>query len=237
MARHSIKTKAEEPVIVIIPAAGMGRRMKSYGAKPLLQVNQETLLRRQVRIIKSVVQNPEFVIVCGFQCDKVMDACPVDFIKLENERYDSTNVARSLSIALRAVPSKRVLIVNGDLVFDKCILQEMDFSQSCISLCTDPDKDTEVGCVVDQEGNLTNMMYDLPHKWNQILYLQDKELEEFKKQCFNRKNSKMFCFEIINKVISKGHKVKCFSHRSGKVIDIDTSKDLVKANKYYDINR
>ena len=47
----------------------------------------------------------------------------------------------------------------------------------------------------------------------------------------------MFCFEIINKVISKGNKVKCFSHERGKVMDIDTSKDLVKANKYYDINR
>ncbi len=237
MAKHDIKTNAEDSIMVVIPAAGVGRRMKSYGPKPLLQINRETVLKRQIRIVKTVIANPKFTIVCGFECDKVMDSCPDYVIRLENENYDKTNIARSLSIALRSINSRRVLIINGDLAFDKLAISNLDFNSSCISASEDLDKESEVGCIVDGEGNLTNMMYDLPLKWNQITYLQDAALEEFKKQCFNRKHSKLFSFEIMNKVISKGHKIKCIVNEQCKVIDIDTSKDLIKANKYYDTNR
>ena len=72
-------------------------------------------------------------------------------------------------------------------------------------------------------------MYDLDLKWNQIIYLQSKELDMFKTICKKRKNSKMFLFEIINKVIDKGGKIKCIVNDEVRVIDVDTSKDLLRA--------
>ena len=73
------------------------------------------------------------------------------------------------------------------------------------------------------------MMYDLDLKWNQIIYLQSKELDIFKTICKKRKNNKLFLFEIINKVIDKGGKIKCIVNDEVKVIDVDTSKDLLRA--------
>ena len=74
------------------------------------------------------------------------------------------------------------------------------------------------------------MMYDLDMKWNQMIYLQGRELEIFKKECQDRKNKKKFGFEIINNVIDSGGKIKCIVDKSIKVVDIDTSKDLLRAS-------
>ena len=87
----------------------------------------------------------------------------------------------------------------------------------------------EVGCIVNSRGNLENMMYDLPMKWGQIAYFQDKELEILRSVACNKKNRKLFMFEIINKVIEKGGIFKCVEDPSVNIVDVDTSKDIKKA--------
>ena len=57
----------------------------------------------------------------------------------------------------------------------------MDFSTSSTSASLDQERNNEVVCIFDNEKNIVNMMYDLETKWNQIIYLQGRELEIFKK--------------------------------------------------------
>ena len=87
----------------------------------------------------------------------------------------------------------------------------------------------EVGCIINDKGYLEHMMYDLPKKWNQILYLTGKELEKFKKISWDTKNKTIFGFEAINKLIQSDNKIKCIDDPKAIVIDIDTSKDLERA--------
>jgi choline kinase len=230
MANHKIRSKKDTNITVIIPSAGEGRRMKSYGPKSLIDLTRENILQRQIRIINKVLDNVSFIMVAGFDCDKLMDSCPDYFLKLENESYDITNVSRSISLALRAVKTERVLIVYGDLVFNDLALSRMDYSTSCTSASRDEYRQHEVGCIVGADGNMVNMMYDLETKWNQILYLEGNELSLFKKICQERKNKKLFGFEILNKVIDRGGKIKCIVDDLIEVVDIDTSKDLLRAN-------
>ena len=133
-------------------------------------------------------------------------------------------------MALKAVATERVLIVYGDLVFNELTLSRMDYSSSCTSARNDDFRKSEVGCIVDSNGYITNMMYDLDMKWSQVLYLDGKELSLFKKISQEKKNKKMFCFEILNKVIDCGGKITCIIDDSIEVVDIDTSKDLLRAN-------
>lgn len=230
MAKHKIKTLQMDELTVIIPSAGEGRRMKSYGPKSLIDVSGTTVLDRQIKIITKELGDVRFVIVAGFQCDKVMSYCPDYFIKLENENYEVTNVCRSLSVAFRAIQTRRVLIVYGDLVFNNKAISELDYTTSCISTSEDACRNEEVGCIIDNENNITNMMYDLKDKWNQMIYLQGKELALFKEICQDRKNKKLFGFEVVNKVLDLGGQIKCVRNKQIKVIDIDTSKDLLRAS-------
>tara|TARA_R100000005_G_C4996897_1_gene203680 strand:+ start:1748 stop:2449 length:702 start_codon:yes stop_codon:yes gene_type:complete len=228
MAKHKIKNSDTDTITVIIPAAGTGRRMKTYGPKPMINIGKKTILQRQIDIIKQYFKSVRFIIVTGFESDKLIQNSPKDFIKLENELYKETNVARSVSIALNAVESDRVLVLMGDLVFSKEAIGMLDYNSSCTSASIDSHREAEVGCIISKNGVLLNMMYDLELKWNQIVYLQGKELKLFKEACTKRRNRKLFLFEIMNKVIDKGGKIKCIINDKIKVIDVDNSKDLLK---------
>jgi len=226
-------TGGREKMSIIIPAAGLGRRMKSRGPKPLIKINPNTsILQNQVLNIQDTFSNHQIVLVCGFEADKVMNESPDDLIKIENVFYEDTNVAKSIGIALRAISSaERVLIIYGDLVFDEKALQVLDYSCSSIFTVGNFIGEEEVGCVVNKQGNLEHMMYDLPDKWSQISYFEGTELNFLKQIVWNKSNSRLFGFEVINKIIEKGGKFKCEYNKNIKVIDVDTSKDIQKARQ------
>ena len=66
--------KEEDPnITVIVPVAGMGHRMKSYGPKCLLQANQkETILEKTISNIKREHPKSDIIVVAGFESNKVI---------------------------------------------------------------------------------------------------------------------------------------------------------------------
>ena len=58
-----------DSVSVIIPAAGMGRRMKSYGPKPLIKIGNSTIIKNQVSLLKSYIPNSNIILV--FSSNKI----------------------------------------------------------------------------------------------------------------------------------------------------------------------
>lgn len=221
----------KNPIDVIIPAAGMGRRMKSYGPKSLIKIKKDlTLIENQIKIIKNTIPNSNIIIVAGFESNLLMNKTPENIIKLENENYQNTNVIRSIGIGLRA-SQQEVLIIYGDLVFNSECIENLDFNKSSIVVGKKIMKDSEVGCIVNKQDKVENMMYDLENKWGQILFLTGKELNIFKNICWNPENYNMFGFEAINETISKGGKIKACADDKMRIIDIDSSKDLERVKE------
>jgi len=234
--RHIKGTPPLDPskrIGIIIPAAGLGKRMKSRGPKPLIKITEDTtILQNQIKNIQEAFDDHSVVLVCGFEADKLMGEAPSDFIKVENELYEDTNVARSIAIALRTMSSlERVLIIYGDLVFNRSALEALNYSTSSIFALGDFIGEEEVGCIINGKGNLEHMMYDLPHKWAQMAYFQGKELNYLKQIVWNRNNNKLFGFEVINKIIEKGGQFACRYAKDIEIVDVDTSKDIQKARK------
>ena len=49
---------------IVIPAAGLGKRMKSYGAKPLIKIRGNTsIIDNQIRILKKFLSVQKTVVV------------------------------------------------------------------------------------------------------------------------------------------------------------------------------
>ena len=81
MVRNTSKVKKDtdiEPsdyrgLSVIIPAAGMGRRMKSYGPKALIEINKNgtTIIERQINLLWKVYPGAEIFVVIGFEGEKI----------------------------------------------------------------------------------------------------------------------------------------------------------------------
>lgn len=235
MTKHTIFENTdvdEREVTIVIPCAGLGKRMKSYGPKPLIKIKGKTIFEHQYNIIRQTFNKYRIVAVCGFEAPKLMDELPSEVIKVENENYSTTNVVRSIGMGLRAACTDNVLIIYGDLVFSKQTLASLDYNTSCMSVSQGLYMgEEEVGCIVNNRGNLENMMYDLPLKWNQILHLKGNDLDKFKKIAWDKKNHRLFGFEAVNKLIHRGARIKCIEASNVLVTDIDTSKDLEKAKE------
>lgn len=224
----TIKDDGFEDLDIIIPAAGMGKRMKSYGPKPLIKIKKEkTILDFQLDILKTKFPNSNIILVSGFQSVNLMQNSPSSLIKIENESYENNNVARSIGIGLRATHKGKVLVVYGDLVFNKKCLDCLDYNHSCILASNEIMKKNEIGCIVNPKNFfLENMMYDLELKWGQISLFTGHELKILKEVCWNPQNYNLFGFEAINKIMQYGGKFKVRTEKGLKVVDVDSSKDL-----------
>lgn len=231
-------TETTDRISVIIPAAGMGTRMKSFGPKALIRLqDKKTVFDYQYEHIKSAIPNSEIILVTGFMSDKVMAETPKDVIKIENEGYGTSNVVRSLGIGLRAATGNKVLVIYGDLVFNKFTLPGLRLKDESL-LGVDnygylSDEETEhsaIGCTLDEKtGHVVNMFYELSNKWSQILYLTGRELEVFRSICWNRSNATKFGFEALNLLINAGGKLKTVVSKDSRAVDIDTPGDIKKA--------
>jgi len=58
---------------VIIPAAGMGRRMKSYGPKSLIKIGNSTIIKNQINLLQTYFSPTTIVLVCGFKATLLMN--------------------------------------------------------------------------------------------------------------------------------------------------------------------
>jgi choline kinase len=219
---------------IIIPAAGLGRRMKSYGPKALIDVgNKQSLIGRQLTILRELFPKAEFIVVVGHQADKICSR--VDGVRIvQNLYYDTTNVARSIGIGLHYATRKTALVVYGDLVFNRATFKNIPLTSSCV-VVDQPDedgfcqlRDNEVGCnVVD--GVVTHFDYGLDTKWAQIVLLAGKELSIFKKLSIDPAKRRYFGFEILNAILEQEGNFNAHEPADMRIVEVDSSRDIVPA--------
>ncbi len=224
------KPREDKKYSIIIPAAGLGYRMKTYGAKSLIRLNKShTILSRQLHIINNVFNNYEIYLITGFQADKVHKNVSSNVNVIQNSNYEDTNVLHSIGLGLNEVNTNNVVIIYGDLVFNKPALN-VPFDLTSSIVISNYMKDNEIGCIVYKD-KLEQMFYNLTQKWAQIMYLTGKEFELMKKLANNPDKSMQFGFEAINEIIDSGGQFKAIAPKNAKAIDVDMSNDIEMASK------
>jgi len=228
----NIHGKKTESYSIIIPAAGMGYRMRSYGPKALISLSiDQNIIQRQIEIIKNNFTNYEIILVVGFEADKLMKNTPDFLVKVENESYERNNVVRSIGMGLRAATTDKVLIIYGDLVFNEEAISNLKLEQSCIVIDESGMMGKEeVGCNV-YDGYIEQLVPDMPNKWGQIGFFVNKELDLLKKISWDKNKGHYFGFEAINEIIERGGSFRAISPAGSKIADVDSSKDLTVARK------
>ena len=149
-------------VQVTILAAGMGTRLGRPFPKPLTRLaTGQTIMEQQVDNIKSVFgDDVRITIVVGFKNDSVMEHQP-DAVFVYNEVYDQTNTSKSLLKALKASHEGSVIWMNGDVVFDKVILERLTpfivSGRSAVAVNTSAVAEEEVKYTVDDRGHVKEL--------------------------------------------------------------------------------
>lgn len=225
---------------VIIPVAGSGRRMKSYGSKCLLNLSDgRSILRRQIDIFKKMFDKfnaasngnfaTDIVVVVGFDADKVYKTLPDSVRVVENEHFETTGVGRSISIGLKATISKKVLIVYGDLVFNKEMFESIPNESSVFVDSKGRMASNEVGVIIES-NNVVHFDYGLKTKWCHCVVLTGKELALFKTISSQSDKRKLSGHEILNSIIDKGGEFKAIEPKKMKIIEVDSNKDLERTS-------
>lgn len=223
-------------ISVVIPAAGVGRRMKSYGPKPLIKLNNETVIRRQIRLIRHVFPKSSVVAVTGFESERVRKSLPTDVRVVNNHDYEHTNVSRSVLLGLSCCPPGPVLVVYGDLVFDiptiACLntpgLHSAVLVDRRVGVRTD-----EVGVNV-VGGKVVYFSHGLSEKWGHICLMGWREQSLFCRVAQENHRSKQYAHEILNEVIDRGGEFLAVYPPKIVLTEIDSSKDLAAARKISD---
>lgn len=229
-ATKNISSTRQKRYSIIIPAAGIGSRMKSYGPKCLITLNKtHNVLTRQLRIISETLSDYEIILVGGFQFEKLQRQVPNDVHLVRNNDYLDTNVAHSINLGIKKSIGKSIIVIYGDLVFHKKAL-EVKFNEKSKVLTSDYMKEREVGCT-EYNGLLEQIFYDLDNKWAQIAYFTKLEKDILIDGAFQNTKSNKFGFELINSIINHEGEFLVEQPNNFKAFDIDTSYDIPIAQK------
>ena len=122
-------------MIGVILAAGMGTRLMPLTKdipKALLKINGMTLVERMIKnCIDAGIS--KFIVVVGYNKDKVIDLCPeleekydIEIKTVRNEKFDVTNTSVSTYLASKYIEEYDLddfILVNGDNVVDPEIIK------------------------------------------------------------------------------------------------------------------
>ncbi|WP_338645430.1 phosphocholine cytidylyltransferase family protein [Flavobacterium sp. KS-LB2] len=133
---------------IIILAAGMGSRLGNPFPKPLTPLkNGKSIMETQLENITSKYNIDNINVVVGFKKDLIMERFP-ELTYIYNPFFDRTNTSKSLLKALKKNIDKSVLWMNGDVVFDKLLLNILKpyikSNQSFVAVNTSKVADEEV---------------------------------------------------------------------------------------------
>lgn len=223
---------------IIIPAAGIGKRMKSYGPKSLIQLDSTSnVLSRQLSILQKLHPKADIVIVSGFEHEKTLEFIhqwnskfrnvgSKEVKVINNTRYSETNVAKSITMATEFCDKDKYLIIYGDLVFNEDTLNNIVFERSGLVVDTEGQLDKlEVG-IKFADYQIEKLAYDTKVKWAQIAYLNHADMEEFNSLVDQPRHSKYFSFEIFNMMLATGTRLQCYWNPKMRIVEIDYSKDI-----------
>ena len=124
-------------MIGVILAAGMGTRLMPLTKeipKALLKINETTLLERMIKnCINAGIE--KYIVIVGYNKDKVIDLCPeiaekydIEIKTIANEKYDVTNTSVSTYLASKYIEENDLddfILVNGDNVVDPEIVTRL----------------------------------------------------------------------------------------------------------------
>ena len=141
---------------MVILAAGRGTRLGRPHPKPLTPMSDgRTIHTHQLDHLGTVFANPQVYVVVGFKLEMILEANP-EQVFVYNEAYDETNTSKSLLRALRATNAGGVLWMNGDVVFERAVLERavplIERDRSFVAVNTASVGEEEVKYTLDADG-------------------------------------------------------------------------------------
>lgn len=232
----------------VILAAGVASRLRPLTdstPKCLLKVKGKPILGRMIEnLCASNVD--QFVLVTGYLEDQIhryikdnFPAIHVTFIS--NEKFASTNNIYSLWMAQEIVRSKDFLLLDGDIIFDKKIVDLLlnGRHQSALALRTSGHiGEEDIKVMIDKSGfvkEINKTMKPAEAAGESIgieLFLQDTStrlFDELQRMIEHEKKVNVWYEEAFQRIIDRGTRIATVDVGDLKCMELDTAEDFRNA--------
>lgn len=219
----------------VILNAGRGYRIKSYGPKCLLKLDDgQTILERQLRLITKKYKNAKFHNCIGFESHKILknkSYKDYNVINTINEKFEDTNDLYSLKCVVdTGAVDSGCFVFHGDIIFDESHLPK---PPKATTLYTSQNTDKNKLGINSNNGIAHYLIWESINTWAEYCYLDAETIRTIKNyQC----RDKEYLFEFLNLIIDKGKQIKVEPFGS-EIIDVDLLSDLELANAKFSINK
>lgn len=220
----------------VILAAGRGNRLGTLTSdrpKCMLEFGEESILERQIRILKQYGIK-DISVVVGYKKERVVEHIQgVTFI--ENDKFNITDNSYSLFLALENIDDE-VVVLDGDLVFEEDTIQELVKNKGTVLLATKENAGYGMtGILLGDAGEvkgigkhiLTNLTYA------SIMKLSAEMVSALRKELKKPEASKTWYTIPLNKTLPLVKTVVCVTN--AKILGINTYFDLIEAKKKFNV--
>ena len=229
-------------VSVILLCEKAGRRMKSYGPTPLIEVGGRKLIDIQISSIKALFKSFEIILACGFESDKVVKYVRnkysnINIRVVENQVYHHSNCCESLRLCINNTVNDCLLIMSGDLLFYPESIGCVTSGKSCVvSQEISEGSNLEVGVITNDEEISINFHYGIKGNiWSEILFLRGKGLiDDLRRTVSSIEFKNRLMFEALNSMIDSKCKLKVVKNPGPEILKINNIKTLRKVNKLHE---
>lgn len=219
--------KTPNEVIDILVLCASASYLKDLGNRSLISINGKPLLSHQLDTLRQQFPYSNIWLGLGFEAERVYFNYS-EYRAIENEFFETTNICRTIGLALKAIKPSNLLIVPGDLYFRQNPFYKIE-NRACTLFANES---TRSPCLIFDEYVKT-VSFKLKNKntWFQILYLTSSEIAFLKEICFNRNNDKMVGLEMMNELVFKGAIIKPIEVDSGSIVEIRDVADIKKCEQ------
>ena len=229
-------------VSIILLCEKAGRRMKSYGPTPLIEVGGRKLIDIQLTSIKALFKNFEIILGCGFESDKV-----VKYIRnkhsntnirvVENHVYHHSNCCESLRLCINNTVNDCLLVMSGDLLFyPEAVACAISGKSAVVSQEVSDGSNLEVGVITDNKDVSINFHYGIKGDiWTEIFFLRGKGLvDDLRRTVSSVEFKNRLKFEALNSMIESKCKLRVIKNPGPEILKINNIKTLKKVNKLHE---
>lgn len=217
---------------VILLNALPDKKIKSLGNKCLIKISKNyNILDYQIKIINKIFNNPEIIIVGGFDTKKLKKYIDNNYIS-KNIKYidhnidNLTNIGTSVKNAISHVSNNNYFIINSSILFHKDIISTIKKNKSKSFIMVSKNKNS-IGCTIDLNNKLINCYYDLPNYLIDVLHVSHSDRDSFLTLC--QKNiDKLYFFEIINLCIDNNIQIDVLNIPQKNILTIDSVQSIEK---------
>src|SRR5665647_1271580 len=221
----------------IILAAGRGSRLGRDVPKAVLEIAKNTtILDIQLRNLSTISSIDEVIVVVGFRSELITQKYSgLSFIY--NDRYDRTNTAASLLLALEKTNDDDILWLNGDVVFDRDILRliQQNHDHNLIFGKRGCCGAEEVKYSVDRSGAIRNISKTVRNGLGEavgINFIKQQDLSTFI-ACLTECTPADYFERAIELAIKRGVSFLPVDIGNNFCTEIDFEEDLQKVKEYF----